>query len=163
MELLVVVLIIGILASVALPQYRVAVKKVRLQKALTVFANIQKGIDMWLLNNGYPSATVRLVGCSNTSNGKCNMLDIDVEHPLICSSAWKACYDENYNYSFQAFCASTHCEINIYRLVNKSPGHIADGMSAFRRREDEDWYKEYDPQEPALNKMLELQGWRECC
>ena len=63
-ELLVVVLIIGILASVALPQYNKAVRKARLSELATTFNSISKGIDVYLLENGYPADTVEFVGKS---------------------------------------------------------------------------------------------------
>lgn len=54
-ELLVVVLIIGILASVALPQYQKTVKKAKLAQ-LTVATNAaKKGVDLYLLAEGYPA------------------------------------------------------------------------------------------------------------
>ena len=53
-ELLVVVLIIGILAAVALPQYNKAVEKARAAEAIAVLNTLQKGIDMYLLEHGYP-------------------------------------------------------------------------------------------------------------
>ena len=51
-ELMVVVLIIGILASVALPQYNKAVRKARLSEVATTFSTVSKAIDMWLVENG---------------------------------------------------------------------------------------------------------------
>ncbi len=57
-ELLVVVLIIGILASVALPQYQKAVRKARLSEVATTFNSISKGIDMWLLENDCPNGGI---------------------------------------------------------------------------------------------------------
>ena len=47
MEMLVTVIILGILASVSLPQYRRAVNRARLAEAVVNMANIQKGIDMY--------------------------------------------------------------------------------------------------------------------
>ena len=51
-ELLVVVLIIGILAAVALPQYRVAVERARVGKALPVLRSILDARERSFLANG---------------------------------------------------------------------------------------------------------------
>ena len=84
-ELLVVVLIIGILASVALPQYQKAVRKARLAEVATTFNAISKGIDMWLEeNDGYPTNVVYFSGSSGT--GK-----LDIE-PLCASQSEGNCY-----------------------------------------------------------------------
>ena len=53
LEMLVVVLIIGILAGIALPQYGKAVIKARLTEALVNIKNIENSIDMYLLKNGF--------------------------------------------------------------------------------------------------------------
>jgi len=54
-ELLVVVLIIGILAAIALPQYRRIVEKSRASEALTLMSALNKAIDVYyLINSEYP-------------------------------------------------------------------------------------------------------------
>lgn len=52
-ELLVVVLIIGILASVALPQYKKAVAKARIAQALPMWKSIQEAEESFYMVNGY--------------------------------------------------------------------------------------------------------------
>ena len=55
-ELLVVVLIIGILAAVALPQYKKAVIKARLTQVTATMNVLTKGIDLYLLSEGWPTS-----------------------------------------------------------------------------------------------------------
>nr|QGT50891.1 hypothetical protein Elusimicrob2101_1540 [uncultured Elusimicrobia bacterium] len=55
LELLVVVLIIGILAAVALPQYQVAVKKSKLVSLMPLLRAISDAEDRFYLANGYYS------------------------------------------------------------------------------------------------------------
>ena len=57
-ELLVVVLIIGILAAVALPQYRVAVERARVAKALPVLRSIVDARERSFMANGVYSANL---------------------------------------------------------------------------------------------------------
>lgn len=56
-ELLVVVLIIGILSSIALPQYSRAVEKARAAEAVVMADGIHKGVLLYYLaNNSFPSS-----------------------------------------------------------------------------------------------------------
>lgn len=59
-EMLVVVLIIGILAGVALPQYENAVWKTRFAEVYTVTNAIEKSLSLYVLQNGYPSRAISL-------------------------------------------------------------------------------------------------------
>ena len=54
-ELLVVVLIIGILSSVALPQYQKAVERARATEAVVDVGVLTQAVDRWVLENGLPS------------------------------------------------------------------------------------------------------------
>ena len=52
-ELLVVVLIIGILASVALPQYQVAVDKARAKSVMSLLKSVKQANQLFYMENGY--------------------------------------------------------------------------------------------------------------
>ncbi|MGB2578786.1 type II secretion system protein G [Elusimicrobium simillimum] len=78
-EMLVVVLIIGILSAIALPQYTKAVDRARLSEAVINVKNITDALQLKLLENGWnvPSAmkaqtdlNIDLTGGTWTTNGK---------------------------------------------------------------------------------------------
>lgn len=54
-ELLVVVLIIGILAAIALPYYGKAVEQSRAVQGLSIGAALDKAMQMYLMQHGFPS------------------------------------------------------------------------------------------------------------
>ena len=83
-ELLVVVLIIGILAAVALPQYRKAVGKAELAQVISATKAIQNAQERYYLAQG--------------TYGK-NGLDIDIPDTYVkcaISANYSICYNRNY-------------------------------------------------------------------
>ena len=98
-ELLVVVLIIGILAAVAVPQYQKAVMKARLTEIKTFIANVEKAMDLYILENGYSSKTgharwdildLDMSSYCNTidSTDVCTAKTFSAHHPIVYTSSW---------------------------------------------------------------------------
>jgi len=92
-ELLVVVLIIGILAAIALPQYKRTVLKARLTEWLHYFNAYQKGVEFYLLQNGLPmTKVVEFSGTEALSGREFFPLDLDFscipveERPNVCNT-----------------------------------------------------------------------------
>ena len=163
-ELLVVVLIIGILASVALPQYEKAVEKTRLNLAIHVMSNIQRGIDLYVLENGYTGATF-LGHQSNFADND----DLPIDPGLNCvngtsgTATVQRCTDSN-GYRYVAHCYSSHCEIRAHLEKSDRNWHLY----MTKRKDDGLWIKEYEDGidsnlSRALLAGLESQGWRSCC
>ena len=78
MELLVVVLIIGILAAVAVPQYQLAVDKARFTEMQTIGKKLSEMIELYYLSTGkYPNywadLDITLPGCTETKNPQFDM------------------------------------------------------------------------------------------
>ena len=138
-ELLVVVLIIGILASVALPQYQKAVRKVRLMEVATHFNNITKGIDMWLMENGgYPSTRINFAG--NGIGYQYEKLDIQQACEKIESYY---CYNKLGRWSF--YCDTSFCRIFLLSSYNADGTNdppnkwLDEGMMYWRKVGDGEW------------------------
>ena len=101
-ELLVVVLIIGILAGVALPQYRKAVAKARLTEAIQLTQKLRQEIDLYVLENGYGAPYgVDVLGGDSTPAGPKNLLD--VESAMDCTAGdsvngYKLCSTKHFGF-----------------------------------------------------------------
>ena len=102
-ELLVVVLIIGILAAVALPQYRKSVEKAKVSEALMNTQIILDSMQRFLLKNGgFPSETVYFK----------DFTDVD-----LAGGEWNewSYITKDFEY-YPPTCESSFCGMEIYRL-----------------------------------------------
>ena len=125
-ELLVVVLIIGILASVALPQYNKAVRKARLSEVATTFNSISKALDMYVLENGYPAAGGNLVYFAGTDK----TAELDIQQSCAKEGSGHYCYTKVG--AWEARCGVADCTIDLHTSYN------ADGTSG-NKWLDESW------------------------
>ena len=109
-ELLVVVLIIGILAAVALPEYKKAVRKARFSEVATNFNAISKGIDLWLLGNGgQPPSPVVFSGNGSTR------IKLDIEQSCAAEGSDR-CYTKVGRWWYG--CSAEKCSMSLETLYN---------------------------------------------
>ncbi len=107
-ELLVVVLIIGILSSVALPQYQRAVKKARAAEAWTNLKTLSTAVNEWCLANP---------GTHNTFN----MDDLSISLPR-----GNGKFDYSFEYGISAGSRFYPCPPygHVFRATNRTDGYI---------------------------------------
>ena len=153
-ELLVVVLIIGILSSIALPQYTKAVEKARTSEALSMIGSLKTGIDAYVLANGYES--VNFVGNSDVT------LDVDAEASLDCSAGEGVC--EGKYFTYNAFCYDGgYCYISVFRQTLEE--YRNDDLPKYdlsARKDANGWtYSCYSSSDIGnfICKNMQAQGW----
>lgn len=101
-ELLVVVLIIGILSSIALPQYAKTVERARMSEGVSNLSSLEKAVDMYLLANGYPSNSNTVIFLGDQAN---SALDVDFS---------------NKSFVYDAYCTSGSCYLSACRDEDKN-------------------------------------------
>ncbi len=106
LEMLVVVLIIGILAGIALPQYQNAVEKTKLSEALINIKTIEGAIDRYLLANGYPNEAIYTE----------DILDLELSGGKFDGANTPTYITKDFHY--QAYCYNHYCTVNAYREPN---------------------------------------------
>ena len=132
-ELLVVILIIGILAAVALPQYSKAAEKARLTEALINVNYLQKSVNEYIVADDFHrTAHLRQFG------------------PDLDGGAW----DANSNYrtksffynSGETFCNTVACQIYVSRMKQNSSDTIY-VLRLQREKGNTNWTKQCFTQE----------------
>ena len=96
LELLVVVLIIGILAGIALPQYNKAVEKAKVTQALITLKYMRERGQEFMLAHDFDSnwpPTNEKLGVELPSDWNCVVGPEDCGNELCCSDEW--CFDNN--------------------------------------------------------------------
>ena len=78
LELLVVVLIIGILAAIALPQYKYVVEKARMTEAITIMKTIADANERFYMINGRYANAFEM-----------DKLDIEIPGEIVTSDDWE--------------------------------------------------------------------------
>ena len=97
-EMLVVVLIIGILAAIALPQYRRAVAKAELAQIITAVKSLRSATDRYYLIHDEYAKDINALDITITSNVNCRL---DGSSPL--------CYNDKFALSRHKFSNFLEC------------------------------------------------------
>ena len=154
-ELMVTVLIVGILASVALPQYRKAIEKARLAEALNVTASLSRAADAYLLQNRREEGRYLL------GEGK-YLLDVDFSGSMNCEE--NSCRSQHFWY--EVYCDGVNLSCDVWGRSNKK--HYSLHLSRFGNNdwERQCYYVESDGENnrytdgsKEICDSLQSQGW----
>ena len=106
-ELLVVVLIIGILAAIAVPQYKKSVRKSIYSEFVLNSKTFMQAIDAYILTNGFPTSTIMFT-TKNTP--------LDAELHWYCDESRQRCSTKVGQYNMG--CTNQHCGISLDTQFN---------------------------------------------
>lgn len=145
-ELLVVVLIIGILAAIALPQYKKAVEKSRATEAIQIMKNLHDAFVVYRMSTGI----------SNTSRNVIDDLDISLDNLRENSSSEKCskyfCYSVTENGFIQGLSFADGIEYpRSYGLYMYDVGSNSESKECL--------YTASDSVGKAVCESLKSQGW----
>ncbi|MBR4355019.1 MAG: prepilin-type N-terminal cleavage/methylation domain-containing protein [Elusimicrobiaceae bacterium] len=114
-ELLVVVLIIGVLVSVALPQYKKAVMKTRFSTAFARLRSIQKQVELLNLDPPGPPVTDVLFVYEPGAYTGPNVMEydvVDLNKGLTCDRA--LCNDGYFGFSAECHSSTSQCGVQMF-------------------------------------------------
>ena len=159
-ELLVVVLIIGILSSIALPQYTNAVEKARLSEALSMIGSLKPGIDAYIMANGYEKGD--FVGKASPGYPHVT-LDVDAEASLDCSAGDDSCVGKHFIYDAWCNEKGAICAIFAARAGTLEEYYIDSGKYELSAHKDANGWTyhclSYSEIGDFICKSLQTQGW----
>ena len=104
-EILIVVVILGILAAVVIPQFTNAADDASVSSARTQLQTMRSQIELYRAQNGaYPSSNGSNAGSDQDSNGSQDQWDDMIAEGYMRSSpSWPANFSESYNATTGAF------------------------------------------------------------
>lgn len=133
-ELLVVVLIIGILSSIALPQYQKAVEKARTAELVQNTFALQRAVDLYILENGFPATEAESVVFLGTSANAGGALAIDVTPGMTCAT--RGCSSKYFHYD--AVCGASGCRVESQRTLPGDDDYRYE-LNMYRRKDEKEW------------------------
>lgn len=117
-EMLVIILIVGVLAAIALPEYKNAVEKTRTSQAKTFLNAIYKNYQLCLVERSKSQCTKVAADDNIFTNGD---IQIQGQSTTTCMSGANICVNEDHwQYAAKGTELSSSGLINGYRTNNKS-------------------------------------------
>ena len=144
LEMLVVVLIIGILAGIALPQYRKAVIKARLAEADIAINTMMKNIDLYLLANGGEEGGMLTGGDPRIPS--------EIKIPGDCNSDGIYCKTDYFGFYAECQGGSTYCQVVFDTDAAKSNTTWLNGAFVVFTRDDDNPNWKIEGLEPSSDE-----------
>ena len=133
-ELLVVVLIIGILAAVALPQYKLAVAKSRYTSLKIIAESIAKAQEVYYLANGKYSPYFEELDIDLPAGGK-----VSSSHANEYFFDWGYCFTGPVGDNARVLCALSKEEMRYMVVFDRSATHAGERICEVKTTDLNDW------------------------